>query len=591
MLPESFISQLKFACDIEQIISPYTRLVRKGKNMVGLCPFHSEKSPSFFVYPESSSYYCFGCGAGGDIITFVMAAENLEYIEAVKLLAQRAGLSMPENDSDYAESKLKARVLEINREAARYYHQTLIGDEGKAAYSYFIGRGLSPKTIRRFGLGYSPDNWDGVIKYLTEKGYYMKELEASGIVVKSSKPNKNGKDFYFDRFRARAIFPIIDIRGNVIAFGGRAMDNKGAKYINSSDTPVFKKSRNLFALNIAKQTKRDTLILCEGYMDVISVHQGGFDNAVATLGTALTEEQARLIAKYTQKVILAYDSDKAGQAATNRAMQIFEKTGITVNVLNLYDAKDPDEFLKKYGSERFDMLLTGSSNAVQFQINKLKQKYDLTQDDGKVSFLKEFSVLMAELTNPIEREVYTSKIAEQLGVNKQAIDLQTEKISKATRKKEAGKQRRDTKVYIGELPSFKQDTGRSNNLKAAIAEERIIAALYKNPDYITKLQKQITPQQFSVPSNKAIYTVLTDRLQQNQPAELIHLSSVLNAEQMAKLSGLIASVADVNQSEEELQDYIGIIKDTQSLKTESQVAQMDDEQLKKYIEQLAAKKK
>ncbi len=590
MLPDSFIQQLKFACDIEQIVSPYTRLTRKGKNMVGLCPFHSEKTGSFFIYPDSQSYYCFGCGAGGDVITFIMAAENLDYIEAVKFLAERCGMTLPESDTDYREAKLKTRILEINKETARYYHSCLISDEGKGALSYLYSRGLTPKTIRRFGLGFSPDRWDGVINHLTEKGYFLNELEQAGIAVKSSKLNKNGKYTYYDRFRGRVIFPIIDIRGNVIAFGGRALDNKGAKYLNSADTPVFKKSRNLFALNLAKQTKRDSIIFCEGYMDVISLHQAGFDCAVANLGTALTEEQARLAAKYTNKVVLAYDSDNAGQAATARAIKIFSDVGIKVHVLDIPDAKDPDEYIKKFGSERFEMLLSGSANALEFQIERLRNRYDLQTDDGKVAFLKDFAGLMAGIHSSIEREVYISRIADQTGVSKESINLQVERLRKSRDRNQKRKEQLDTAIRIGETPANKQDHQRSRNLRCALAEERLIAALYNNPDYIRAVQGKITPHDFTVDVSRTLYEVITSRIVENKGIDMIHLSGQLSPVQMSRLSGILASIPE-NPSIEEVRDYVSVILESKQEKTQKELAQMNADELKDYISSLAAKKK
>ncbi len=343
MLPELFIQQLKQSCDMERIVSGYLPLKKKGRYLVGLCPFHSEKSPSFYVYPQNQSFYCFGCGAGGDVITFIRRIENLEYMEAVKLLADRCGLELPmDSDQSDARSMLKKRVLEINRESARFFHSCLMSEQGRQAYEYLISRGRDRKTIRHFGLGYAPAGWDGLLNHLRAKGFSDNDMLEANVVTK-------GKYGPHDRFSNRVIFPIIDLRGNVVACGGRALDDKGAKYLNSSDTPVFKKSKTLFALNFAKTSKRPGLILAEGYMDVIAIHQAGFDNAVATLGTALTEEQARLISQYAERVVLAYDSDGPGQAATKRAMNIFDEVGVKVSVLSMTGAKDPDEFIKKYG--------------------------------------------------------------------------------------------------------------------------------------------------------------------------------------------------------------------------------------------------
>ena len=389
MLPELFIQQLKQSCDMERIVSGYLPLKKKGRYLVGLCPFHSEKSPSFYVYPQNQSFYCFGCGAGGDVITFIRRIENLEYMEAVKLLADRCGLELPmDSDQSDERSMLKKRVLEINRESARFFHSCLMSEQGRQAYEYLISRGRDRKTIRHFGLGYAPAGWDGLLNHLRTKGFSDNDMLEANVVTK-------GKYGPHDRFSNRVIFPIIDLRGNVVAFGGRALDDKGAKYLNSSDTPVFKKSKTLFALNFAKTSKRPGLILAEGYMDVIAIHQAGFDNAVATLGTALTEEQARLISQYAERVVLAYDSDGPGQAATKRAMNIFDEVGVKVSVLSMTGAKDPDEFIKKYGTERFAMLLDNSRNPVEFELSKLRTTHDTAQADGKVGYLKEACKLFA----------------------------------------------------------------------------------------------------------------------------------------------------------------------------------------------------
>ncbi|MEG2074569.1 MAG: DNA primase, partial [Angelakisella sp.] len=367
MLPESFLNELKYRCDIEQTNSSYLPLRRRGRNLTGLCPFHSEKTPSFTVYPENQSFFCFGCGAGGDIISFIKRIENLDYIEAVRFLAQRAGMEMPENAED-GSHKLRLKIQEMNREAAKYYHTMLMADCGKAARTYLIGRGMTKAMVTKFGVGYAPDGWQGLADHLRAKGYTNDEMAAAALVSHG----KNGG--VYDSFRDRVIFPIIDLRGGVIGFGGRVMQGSGPKYLNSSDTLVFKKSRNLFALNLAKSTKRKQILLAEGYMDVISIYQAGFDNAVATLGTALTEEQARLISGYTSEVVIAYDSDGAGQTATKRAVDILERVGLKLKILSMAGAKDPDEYIKKFGAERFELLIEGSKSSLDFEISKLYNK-------------------------------------------------------------------------------------------------------------------------------------------------------------------------------------------------------------------------
>ncbi len=584
MLSESFISELKARNDIEEVISSYVNVKRRGRNLVGLCPFHSEKTPSFTVYPDSQSFYCFGCGAGGDVVTFVKKIENLDYIEAVKSLAQRAGLAMPEDGYDDSYAKLKTRVLEINRETARFYHQCLISPVGKKALEYLRGRGLSDNTIRRFGLGFAPESWDAVIKHLRGKGFTFDEMAAAAVAVKSARGS------YYDQFRGRVIFPIIDIRGNVIAFGGRLMDGQGPKYLNSPDTPVFKKSRNLFALNYAKSSKESALILAEGYMDVVALHQAGFTNAVATLGTALTAEQARMISQYAAEVVIAYDSDGAGQKATNRAINIFGEIGLPVRVLKVQDAKDPDEFIKKFGATRFKMLLEGAGSAMEFEIAKLRAKYDLDSPDGKVGFLKEFAGFMAGIRNPIERDVYVTKTAQELGVAKDPLLVQINYIIRQRAKSDEKKKARDLSVFASG-PNERRDPQRMSNLKEALAEERLIGILLKNPDYHGDILGKIRPEDFVTDFNREIFSVISDRLGQNRSVELIALSEQLSEEQMAKVAQVLADSASTRATRKEAMDYVETILAGKNRKSAAEVQQMDREALKDYVAQMAKRKK
>lgn len=584
MLSEQFISELKARNDIEDVVGSYVNVKRRGRNLVGLCPFHSEKTPSFTVYPDSQSFYCFGCGAGGDVVTFVRRMENLDYIEAVKLLAQRAGLAMPEDGYDDSFAKRKTRILEINRETARFYHQCLISPVGKKGLDYLRERGLSDKTIRHFGLGFAPESWDAAIKHLMGKGFRMDELTDAAIAVKSARGS------YYDQFRGRVIFPIIDIRGNVIAFGGRVMDGKGPKYLNSPDTPVFKKSRNLFALNFAKAIKEPALILAEGYMDVVALHQAGFANAVATLGTSLTSEQARMISQYAEEVVIAYDADGAGQKATNRAINMFGEIGLKVRVLKVKDAKDPDEFIKKFGAARFRLLLEGAGSAMEFEIGKLRQKYDLESSDGKVGFLKEFAQFMAGIRNPIERDVYVTKTAAELGVSKNPLMVQIDYIIRQQAKNAEKKQARDLTVFAAG-PQQRRDPQRTAHLKEALAEERLIGVLLKNPDYYRLIREKIQPEDFLTDFNREIFQVICGRLDQNQSVELIALSEQLDEEQMGKIAGILADPTSSRATPKETQDYLETILAGKAKKTPEQLRQMDRGQLEQYVADLAARKK
>ena len=584
MLPELFIQQLKQSCDMERIVSGYLPLKKKGRYLVGLCPFHSEKSPSFYVYPQNQSFYCFGCGAGGDVITFIRRIENLEYMEAVKLLADRCGLELPmDSDQSDERSMLKKRVLEINRESARFFHSCLMSEQGRQAYEYLISRGRDRKTIRHFGLGYAPAGWDGLLNHLRTKGFSDNDMLEANVVTK-------GKYGPHDRFSNRVIFPIIDLRGNVVAFGGRALDDKGAKYLNSSDTPVFKKSKTLFALNFAKTSKRPGLILAEGYMDVIAIHQAGFDNAVATLGTALTEEQARLISQYAERVVLAYDSDGPGQEATKRAMNIFDEVGVKVSVLSMTGAKDPDEFIKKYGTERFAMLLDNSRNPVEFELSKLRTTHDTAQADGKVGYLKEACKLFAGIRNPVEREVYITQTANELAISPQAIKAQIENLDKRESYRQRKQQRADTNIYIGRMAAAKDDLQRRTNLRYAMAEEGVLFCLMKNPDSYPQVSNRVSEQDFVTDINRQLYLALSQRLEQGQTVEMIDLSSQLSPELMGRISAIMATAPSQRCDEQTLGDYIARLIEHRSVKTEREVAQMDDNDLGEYVKQLAAKK-
>jgi len=446
--PESFLQDLKMRNDITDVVSGYVNLKRRGRNMVGLCPFHGEKTPSFNVYTENGSFYCFGCGVGGDVISFIMKIENLDYVDAVKYLAQRAGLEMPENSYDDSMSRLRNRVFEANREAARFYYAALCSPQGRKGLDYFHSRALSDRTIRHFGLGYADDNWSSLCNHLKSKGFNDSELVAANLAVR----HRNGNGIY-DRFTDRVMFPIIDLRGNVIAFGGRIMSDAKPKYLNTSDTPVFKKSANLFSLNNAKNSGKRTLILCEGYMDVIAVNQAGFTNAVATLGTALTGEQAVLMKRYADEVIICYDADEAGQKATARAIPILRNSGLNVKVLTIPSGKDPDEFIKAKGAAEFSKLLVNAVHYISFEIACIQRKYNLKNPEHRVRFATEAAEILAKLDSEIERNVYLGEVSRVTGVEEEAIRSEIRKLVQkedAAYQREAEKRQQNLKNYTPE---------------------------------------------------------------------------------------------------------------------------------------------
>lgn len=584
MIPESFIEDLKHRLEIEQVVAPYTSLKRSGRNLTGLCPFHSEKSPSFFIYPESNSFYCFGCGVGGDLVQFVRLAEHLDYVEAVRFLARQAGLAMPEDAHDEVASRQKMRLLELNREAARFFHATLNSPQGAPGLQYLRARGLSDATIRRFGLGFAPERWNTLRDAMQDKGFTLAELSSAALIRMSEKGS-------FDQFRNRVIFPIIDLRGAVIAFGGRILGDGKPKYLNSADTPVFKKSNGLFALNIAKATRRKQLVLCEGYMDAIAIHQAGFDNAVATLGTSLTPEQARLIARYTAEVVICYDSDEPGQRATERAAALFAQTGIKVRVLTMPDAKDPDEYIKKFGAARFAQLLEQSANATEHEVRRLQARFDLDTDDGKVSFLREFCAMAARLPNPIEADVYINRVAGELGVSREAIGEQVRQLRAKNSKKQEKKFERSLKIFDAEIPGAPRDPQRSANLRYALAEDKLLALMLNNPDYAAQVAAALDPAEFVTDSNRALYALLRERALDGKPMDLMAMGPLLTLVQNNRLSYLLATHRQQTFTMTDAEQLIALLREKGQERTTEQVAAMDKDELEAFIQQLAAKKK
>ena len=416
MIPQEYIQEVVRRNDIEEVIGQYVQLRRRGRTLSGLCPFHNEKTPSFVVYPDTQSFYCFGCGAAGDVINFVRKYNNLGYVEAVKQLAGRAGMPLPEEDD--RESRARQRLLEINRCAARYFYENLNAKTPEAAMArryWKEKRGLSDAAIRRFGLGYAPEDFGGLLHYLKRRGFSEEELETSGLVKRSAKGN------LYDIFRHRVMVPIIDVRGAIIAFGGRVLDDSKPKYINSPETMVYHKSRTLFALNIAKKSKNRRYILCEGYMDVISMHEAGFDTAVCACGTALTPEQVKLLTEYADEVVLSYDSDEAGQKATERSLALFSGTNLQVRVLNIPGAKDPDEFIKNMGADAFKERIAQAKNSFLFEIDVLKRNYQLEDPEQKTKFYQETAKKLLQFGEPLERDNYIQAVSREQMIKEEEL--------------------------------------------------------------------------------------------------------------------------------------------------------------------------
>lgn len=587
-IPDSFIDELKFKSDIESLVSSYVQLKRRGRNLIGLCPFHNERTPSFNVYPDSNSFYCFGCGVGGDIITFTQRIENLDYIEAIKFLALRAGLTVPENNVDDKMSLMKRKILEINRESAKFFHLKLYQKEGQDALKYLKNRGLSDHDIRHFGLGFSPNSRYALVDFLTHKGFSRSEIVQANMAYN----NTNGR--ISDRFFNRIMFPIIDVRGNVVAFGGRTtVKDLKPKYLNTSDTLVFKKSENLFALNFAKSEGSDALILAEGYMDVIALHRMGFKNTVATLGTALTQDQVRIISRYTKEVILAYDSDEAGQKATQRALDLFKNTDILLRVISIPGAKDPDEFLQKFGSEaktRFKKILESSSNGIEFQLKKEAQTHDLASTDGRISYLKAAVKILSKINNKLEQEIYASKLSEIVGVNKSTIMEQIAKEYKRFSKF-------DDKKRILEIQknlSAKNDPlnkEKSNNLRAATAEEALIAFIINNQNLAEKVLALISRSNFCTEFNKKIYTCIENRLKNNRSISITDLTSDFNQDEISKIAGYLAKEQTRKSTFEDAKQYARVILfENEKLQNENLILAKEND-IREYMLKLRTQKK
>ena len=547
--PQPFLDALTERNPIDEVVGQYVSLTRRGSNLFGLCPFHSEKTASFSVAPDKGIYYCFGCHAGGGVVNFIMQIEGLDFPDAVRFLAKRAGMEVPEDEAYHSQYQKQERLWALCKDAARFFRQQLFSPVGTEAQAYIQKRALSMETVKRFGLGFSPNAWAELTDAMKEKGYKLDELVDAGLSLRG----KNGG--VYDRFRNRLMFPIIDIRNNIIGFGGRVMDDSTPKYLNSPETLIFNKRKNLFALNIAKKSKQGRIILTEGYMDAISLHQYGFDCAVASLGTSLTEEHANILAKYTQQVVLTYDGDEAGQNATQRAIPMLEKAGLQVKVLRMQGAKDPDEFLKKYGADRFSLLLDQSENQAEYRLESLRRKFDLTQDEQRVEFLKQAAELVATLSTAVEREVYGRRAAEAAGVSYEAMKLEADR---AYRRRAAQAKKKQEAIDLAPARTLQpQIKGiRYDNLRSAMAEEGLLRTVLREPALMSAVP--LRPDQFSSPLLGRVWAAFCAQRAQGQTPSLAPLAGELESGEMAHLSAVFQK-PDTPVSDDALRDYIAII--------------------------------
>ncbi len=574
-LPDRFLDELLARTDIVDLVSESVRLTKKGNSYWGCCPFHSEKTPSFHVVPDRQMYKCFGCGKGGGAINYVMELENLPFKDAVAVLAQRAGIPVPEfgGGGSARTRERREKILEINRQAARTFHRWLNGSEGAEGLQYLQRRGLSKRTLTNFGLGFAPNRWDGLIAELSAQGYDKRDLLDAGLAVSS----KDGR--VYDRFRNRVMFPIIDVRGNVIGFGGRVMDDSTPKYLNSPDTPVYNKSRNVFALNVAKTSKAGRVILTEGYMDTISLHQAGFDSAVASLGTALTEEHGQLLAKYFKEAIIAYDGDGAGVAAAQRAIPLLEKAGLKVKVLRMRGAKDPDEFIKSYGRDAFLRLLDQSENQVDYRLAQIQKKYDLTDDGQRIAFLQEAAQLVSTLHSAVEREIYGGHAAQTAGVTLETMGLEVNKALRARIGKAKKQQERRDLSPASQLQP-KTRSLRYDNVRSALAEEGLLRLLMVDPGTVDKMDG-LTGEAFSSPLLGRVFDRLSARAREGLSTHPAVLAEDFTGEEMDHLAQVAAQPESVANSARAIQNYISVIR----MERDKQEALQQDDAL------LAAQKK
>ena len=554
-IPESFIEEVTARNDIVDVVSSYVNLTKtSGNNKFGLCPFHSEDTPSFCVNRAKQMYYCFGCNKGGGVVNFIMEEEHLSFPEAVEFLAERVGMHMPET-ADIQENSTRKRMLALNKDAALFFREKLFSDEGEKAREYVSNRRLTSATVNNFGIGYAPDDWNSLAKAMREKGYSEEELLLADLCRKG----KNGG--IYDTFRDRLMFPVISVRKEVLGFSGRALSpDARAKYMNSSDTPVYKKSRQLFALNLAKNSRCGYIILAEGNIDVASLHQAGFDSAVASLGTALTPEQARLIAGYTNEVIIAYDSDEAGVRAAQRAITILEKLDIKVRVLQMEGAKDPDEYIKLKGADAFRNLIESSEDQIEFRLSRINSKYDLSRDEDRVAYIKEAVALVARFPGKVERVIYSERIAENARTDKAAVSKEVERVRNVMQK--SAKRRLDTSETRPIQQSGRKSIGINySNPESAACEEQIIGKLAFDPAAVTGIELP-SPELFTSPELRKIYTVLTEKIKNGESLNINLLGTLLTQSEISLFTSITQSPGSSDTAG--LQDCIDRLKSLSS---------------------------
>ena len=585
MLPQEFIYQLKQANPIEQVMGSYVQLIRAGSLLKCNCPFHSEKTPSCVVYADTQDphFYCFGCHAGGDVISFIRQIEGIGYMDAVRMLAERAGMTVPSQSQDNREENLRMRLLELNRAAANYYYKQLTGPD-KRGLVYLKERALRPDIIKKYGLGFAGEQWDGLLKAMKNLGFTDEELILANLCSRSQKTGN-----LYDRFRSRVIFPIIDLRGNVIAFGGRTIEKDGEpKYLNSSDTPVFKKGRNLFSMNFAKKSQSKRLILAEGYMDVIAVHQAGFENVVASLGTALTPDQCRLMRQYADEVVISYDSDAAGQNATVKAVNLLRAVGLRPRILHMHDAKDPDEYIKKFGAPYFRKLLEDADDALTYELQRCRDGTDPESEDGTITALHKAVSVLAGIANELDRNVYLSRVAKDYDINPEILKAQVER---EIRKRKAGAKKQDWKNRVSLLrPRDPVNPEATQHQREATAEEYILCYLFRQPDALESVLARIKPEEFVTAFHRRVYERLAEMLQQGYDFSLSLFSGEdFTPDETGRITGIPAKYEEIDISPQTVEDCIRTLK--QRPMQDVDVANLSDADASAFFAQIRQNKR
>ena len=559
--PQSFMDELTARNDIVDVVGSYVHLTRRGSNLFGLCPFHSEKTGSFSVSPDKQIYYCFGCKRGGGVINFIMEEENLPFPDAVRFLAKRAGLEVPEEEGDREAGRRRQRLLDLNRDAARFYYRLLQQPEGRAVREYLERRRIRKATAVNFGMGASPDAWDTLLNEMTAKGYTKSELLSAGLIV----DNKRGG--FYDKFRNRLMLPVIDTRGDVVAFGSRVLDKSEPKYMNSSETPVYSKRRVLYGLNLAKKSKRPNIILCEGNLDIVTLHQAGFDNAVASMGTALTPEQIRLLSRFTKELVLCYDNDNAGKVATERALQLLNGSEFSVKVLQLPRRRaedgelvkqDADDFIKNQGPAAFERLLSGSENGVEFRMAQIAGKYDLESDEQRVAYSQEVSELLATLPGAVEREIYAARAAETARITPEAMKLE---VQRAWKRKTAKEKRAELRKELNPAAQSqpRERALRYENVRSARAEEGVLRLLLLD-DGLFPPQPPLKEEDFSSPLLGRVFSLLWRAKEEGRGVALPVLAGELTAEEMNHVTAVCQRPESLQNGSQALRDYIRVIR-------------------------------